>query len=32
MDSLYIGAIHLLQELAGIGGEGFDVAPLPFSE
>jgi len=32
MDRLHIGPIHLLQELSRIGGEGFDVASLPFGK
>ena len=29
LDRLDIGLLHLLEELAGVGGEGFDIAPLP---
>ena len=30
VDGIDIGALHLIQELAGIGGQGLDVAPLAF--
>ncbi len=29
LDTLHVRLVHLLQELAGVGGEGFDVAALP---
>ena len=28
-DEVYLGFLHLIQELAGIGGEGLDVLALP---
>ena len=29
VDLVDVGLLHLAQELAGVGGEGLDVAPLP---
>ncbi len=30
VDGVDVGALHLVEELAGVGGEGFDVAALAF--
>ena len=30
VDGVYVGALHLIEELAGVGGEGFNVAALAF--
>ena len=30
VDGIDVGALHLIQKLAGIGGERLDVAPLAF--
>src|SRR5690349_8269910 len=30
VDRIDVGTLHLVQELAGVGGEGFDVPPLTF--
>ena len=30
VDGVDVGAFHLVEELAGVGGEGFDVAALAF--
>ena len=30
VDGVDVGALHLIEELAGVGGEGFDVAALAF--
>jgi len=29
LDEVHVRLVHLLQELAGVGREGLDVAPLP---
>src|SRR5207302_10561519 len=30
VNGVHVGALHLIEELAGVGGEGFDVAALSF--
>ena len=30
VDGVDVGAFHLIEELAGVGGEGFDITALPF--
>ena len=30
VDGVDVGALHLVEELAGVGGKGFDVAALAF--
>ena len=30
LDDVDFGALHLVEELAGVGGKGFDVSPLTF--
>ena len=30
LDLVHVGLVHLGQELAGVGGKGFHIAPLPF--
>jgi len=30
LDDVHFGAFHLIQELAGVSGKGFDVAALAF--
>ena len=32
MNGLYVRPVHLFEELSGIGGKGFDIAPLSFGE
>ena len=31
-DEVHVGLVHLAQELTGVGGQGLDVATLPFGE